>query len=132
MQNKHSPGSQYQYSKFKFYTEKLLVIKHCFAVHMDSLEEGRHKEVRKLKETTVDQILGWNLKVTSKITSNVGGKIHGFSEKSLKGPTQPDITLAKEKSICSQKNWFGSKDSVAAHDFRRANAAFNYTQENTG
>lgn len=39
---------------------------------------------------------------------------------------------AKENSICSQKNWFGFKDSVANNDFSRANAAFNNTHENTG
>lgn len=43
---------------------------------MDSLEEGRHKEVRKLRETTVDPILGWNLKVTFQITSNAGRKMY--------------------------------------------------------
>jgi len=43
---------------------------------MDSLEEGRHKEVRKLRETTVDQISGCKMNITSKIISYEGGKIY--------------------------------------------------------
>lgn len=53
-----------------------MVTRHCTTVHMDSLEEGRHREVRKLRETTVDPILDFNLKVTFKITLYAGEKIH--------------------------------------------------------
>lgn len=100
---------------------------------MDSLEEGRHKEVRKLRETTVNQILESQsyiqnfFKCRRKNTCTFG-----FSEKGPKCLTQPDIMPAKEKSICSQKNWFGFEDSVGNNDFSRGNAAFNNTHENTG
>lgn len=38
----------------------------------------------------------------------------------------------KKKSICSQKNHFGSKDLVDDHSFSRSNAAFNSTHEHIG
>lgn len=38
----------------------------------------------------------------------------------------------KKINICSQNNWLGFRDSVGDHDFRRGNAAFNRSHENTG
>lgn len=53
-----------------------MVTRHCTTVRMDSLEEERHKEVRKLERNNMRLNLGCNLKVTLKITSSAGGKIH--------------------------------------------------------
>lgn len=100
---------------------------------MDSLEEGRHKEVRKLRETTVNQILESQSYIQNYFKCRRKNTcIFGFSEKSPKCLTQPDIMLAKENSICSQKTWFGFEDSVGNNDFSRGNAAFNNSHENTG
>lgn len=54
-----------------------------------------------------------------------------FSETSIKCLKQKTATR-KKKSICSQKNHFGSKDLVDDHSFSRSNAAFNSTHEHIG
>lgn len=86
-----------------------------------------------MRETTVNQILESQSHIQNYFKCRRKNTCtFSFSEKSPKCLTTGRHHAAKEKSICTQKNWFGFKDSVANNDFSRGNAAFNNTHENTG